>query len=155
VRWLRGADRLLAGIEKAVSIALLAALLGIGGGTILLRVLGRDPSPFWFEITPALVLWLSLFGASLALQSGRHIRLEGLFRAGGEGFRRFSGTAAGLLGLLLMGILFVVSLAFIRMERATFGARGWLALVFPWFFGVSAFRFLLHAAGLGSRPGPE
>ena len=133
----------LARLEKVAVCLLFLGLTLITFGTIVARNLFSASSQQLLELAPAGVLWIALVGASLALRQGRHIRLELLLRFTPDKFRRRARAAASLFGAAVMGILLAASFGFVENEVAIFGARGWIAAVFPFFFTVAAFRYLL------------
>lgn len=136
-------DHILARCEKAAVCALFFALALATFGTIVARNLLGVSSQQVLELIPAGVLWISLVGASLALRQGRHIRLELLLRFAPQRFRVPARAAASAFGASVMAVLLAASFGFVENEVAIFGARGWIASVFPFFFAVAAFRFLL------------
>ena len=107
---------------------------------ILFNIVSRNLSHLSFqkilEIAPTFVLWLALLGASLALKSRRHIRLELLLRFCPFSVRQAAGIATGLFGMAVMGILFYASLGFVANEIAIFGPWGWLSTIFPTILSV-------------------
>ncbi len=131
-------------IEKAAIVVCFSMLIFL----ILLTIASRNfihlPSNKIFEAAPAFVLWLSLLGASLGLRKKRHIRLELILRFCPERIRHMAGIAANLSGAIIMGILGVVSVAFVSNEIAMFGPWGRAAVIFPVFFTLSAFRYINH-----------
>jgi len=141
-RLIKRLDDTLARIEKCVIVVcftLLVCFVLIG---ILSRNLFHLPSSKLFESAPSLVLWMALLGASLALKQRRHIRLELVLRYGSETVRKWSGRVVNLFGAAVMAGLLITSIAFVRNEIAMFGGWGWLAIIFPIFFGATAFRYL-------------
>jgi len=143
-------DDVLAHVERWAVCLLFFGLTAITFGTIVARNLFAASSQQLLELAPAGVLWIALVGASLALRQGRHIRLELLLRYAPERLRRWARAAASVFGAVVMGVLLAASFGFVENEVAIFGARGWIAGVFPFFFAVAAFRFLLGAF----RPAP-
>jgi C4-dicarboxylate transporter DctQ subunit len=144
-------DNLLAKGEKFLVVLLFTVLIGL----IVFSIFARDvigmPTYLASETSPALVLWLSLLGATLALKSGRHIRIELLLRFCPPAARHLAGIISALFGLLAMGTLAVAAVAFCTNEMAIFGGKGLFAVVFPIFFSLCAFRFLCAALACLSR----
>ena len=141
-RLIQRLDDTLARIEKCaivVCFTLLVCFVLIG---ILSRNLLHLPSSKLFESAPSLVLWMALLGASQALKQRRHIRLELVLRYCSETVRHWSGRIVNLFGASIMAGLLITSLAFVRNEIGMFGGWGWLAIIFPVFFGSTAFRYL-------------
>jgi TRAP-type C4-dicarboxylate transport system permease small subunit len=143
LRFLYRVDDSLAFLEKAMACLLFLAMTLITFGTIVARNLFSASSQQLLELAPAGVLWIALVGASLALRQGRHIRLELLLRFAPGRFRHWAGVAVSLFGAAVMGILLAASFGFVQNEVALFGGRGWVAGIFPFFFTVAAFRYLL------------
>jgi len=143
LKFLLKIDDVLAQVERWAVCLLFFGLTVITFGTIVARNLFAASSQQLLELAPAGVLWIALVGASLALRQGRHIRLELLLRYAPERFRRWARAAASVFGAVVMGVLLAASFGFVENEVAIFGARGWIAGVFPFFFAVAAFRFLL------------
>ena len=151
--FLRGIDGLLAAFEKGLAVLLTAALILSAAAAVVARDLLRIPSQNLLEAAPLLVLWLALIGASLALDAGRHIRLELAMRLMPPAARRAARLVVGLSGAVLMGLLGYLAVDFVRGEIDLFGPRGWAAVIFPIFFAAAALRFLVQAAtGLERAP---
>lgn len=148
-------------IEQAVVIFLFSALVLMILTNILARNLFGVSYQKILEVSPGIVLWLALIGATLALKKKRHIKLEILLRYAGHRTRRLARLLGSLFGTVVMGFLFAASLTFVRNEMAIFGLQGSSAVVFPLFFALSFFRCLLSgltavrpaAALTGDGPG--
>ena len=143
-------------LEKAILVALFAALVLLIAFNILVRNLFGVSFQEALELPPTLVLWISLLGATLALKTGRHIKLEILLRYTGYKTRRTARLISGLFGMAVMAILFAESLCFFKNEWAIFGIHGAIALVFPTFFALASFRYLMSGftvPGEPDRPG--
>jgi TRAP-type C4-dicarboxylate transport system permease small subunit len=107
------------------------------------------------EVGPNIVLWLTLTGATLALKKQRHIKLEILLRYAGRRTRRLARLLGSLFGTIVMGFLFAASLTFLKNEMAIFGLQGVSAVVFPLFFALTFFRYLLSGlTAVRSTPVP-
>ncbi|WP_170302136.1 TRAP transporter small permease [Desulfosarcina widdelii] len=141
-RFIKRLDDALARIEKCVIVACFALLVAAVLFSILSRNLFHLPSHRIFESAPSLVLWMALLGASLALKQRRHIRLELVLRYCSQTVRKWSGRVVSLFGAAVMAGLLITSIDFVRNEIAMFGGWGWLAIIFPIFFGSTAFRYL-------------
>ncbi|MCF8053504.1 MAG: TRAP transporter small permease subunit [Desulfobacterales bacterium] len=150
LRLLSRLDNALARCEQVVVCLLFFGLILITFGTIVARNLFGASSQRLLELAPAGVLWIALVGASLALRQGRHIRLELFLRFVPERIRSWANAAVGLFGAAVMGVLLAASFGFVQNEVAIFGARGWIAVVFPVFFAVAAFRYLLGVFSISS-----
>jgi TRAP-type C4-dicarboxylate transport system permease small subunit len=132
-------------IEQAVVIFLFSALVLMITTNIIARNLFGVSYQKILEISPNIVLWLALIGATLALKKQRHIKLEILLRYAGHRTRRLARLLGSLFGAVVMGFLFAASLTFVKNEMAIFGLQGGSAVVFPLFFALSFSRFLLSA----------
>ena len=152
---LRRLDQGLVALERSLAVLITAALVLTMAGTVVGRHLIPISAPYLLEAAPLLMLWLALVGASLALQSGRHIRLELVMRLMPPALRRMGRVVAGLCGSGLMGFLAYLALDFLRGEIELFGPRGWTAVIFPAFFSAAALRFTIQAAGGFIRAGKE
>jgi TRAP-type C4-dicarboxylate transport system permease small subunit len=145
-------DDELARLEKGAIIICFSMLVAVIVFNILSRHVRYLPSHQFFEAGPHLVLWLSLMGASLALKQQRHIRLELILRYCSDRLRRWAAVVVNLFGMLIMAILFLSALVFVQNEIAMFDRWGLLSLLFPFFFGVATFRYLV---GLLTTMSPE
>ncbi|MEN8759497.1 MAG: TRAP transporter small permease subunit, partial [Desulfobacterales bacterium] len=143
MRLLSKIDDTLEIIEQAVVIFLFSALVLMITTNIVARNLFGVSYQKILEISPGIVLWLALIGATLALKKQRHIKLEILLRYAGHRTRRLARLLGSLFGMVVMGFLFAASLTFVKNEMAIFGLQGGSAIVFPLFFALSFFRCLL------------
>lgn len=143
MRLLAKIDDTLEIIEQAVVIFLFSALVLMITTNIFARNLFGVSYQKILEVSPGIVLWLALIGATLALKKHRHIKLEILLRYAGHRTRRLARLLGSLFGTVVMGFLFAASLTFVKNEMAIFGLQGGSAVVFPLFFALSFFRCLL------------
>lgn len=143
MRLLAKIDDTLEIIEQAIIIFLFSALVLMIITNIFARNLFGVSYQKILEISPGIVLWLALIGATLALKKQRHIKLEILLRYAGQRTRRLARLLGSLFGMVVMGFLFAASLTFVKNEMAIFGLQGGSAVVFPLFFALSFFRCLL------------
>jgi TRAP-type C4-dicarboxylate transport system permease small subunit len=143
MRLLAKIDDTLEIIEQTLVMFLLSALVLMIAANVVARNLFGVSYQKILEISPGIVLWLALIGATLALKKQRHIKLEILLRYAGHRTRRLARLLGGLFGSVVMGFLFAASLTFVKNEMAIFGLQGGSAVVFPLFFALSFFRFLL------------
>lgn len=151
MRWLAKIDDTLESAEKALVVGLFSVLVVMIAANIVARNLFGVSYQKILEISPGIVLWLALAGASLGLKKQRHIKLEILLRYAGGRTRRLARLLGGLFGAIVMATLFAASLTFVKNEMAIFGLRGASALVFPLFFALSFLRCLLNAQA-AARP---
>ena len=141
---LKKIDAWLAAAEKTLAVALFFALVASIAVNIVARNIFQTSFQFLLEIGPALVLWLALVGSTLALRENRHINIELLLRFCPPHLAALAGRLCGVFGMAVMALLGVASLEFVTNEVAIFGARGRLAVVFPAFFAIAFFRFLVQ-----------
>jgi len=148
---LKKVDTWLALAEKAIAVTLFFALVASIAVNIVARNLFQVSFQYLLEMGPALVLWLALIGSTLALRENRHIRIELVLRFCPPRLGVLAGRVCGLFGMAIMAVLGYGSLEFVTNEVAIFGARGWLAVVFPGFFAIAFFRFFTQV--LAVAPG--
>ena len=137
-------DFALAKLEKTAIVFIFGCLIIIIFVNILTRNLFQISFEVLFELAPIMVLWLSLLGASLALRSERHIKLEFLLRFCPNWMHSWAFRITSLFGMAVMMILFWASISFFKEELMIFGARGWLSLISPLFFGIMTFRYFIR-----------
>lgn len=134
-------DNFLEKLEKHLIIFLFSLLVFL----ITLNILSRNIINYSFEeiyeAAPAIVLWLSLAGSSLALKKRRHIKLELVLRFCPKICRYYTNFVVSLFGMAVMGILFYSSLQFVENEIHIFGSKGLFSIIFPLFFMISFFRY--------------
>ena len=138
---LKKIDTGLAAAENIITVALFFALVASIAINIVARNIFQASFQYLLEIGPALVLWLALIGSTLALRENRHIKIELLLRFCPPRLKAIAGRLCGVFGMAIMALLGYGSLEFVTNEVAIFGARGWLAVVFPLFFTIAFFRF--------------
>ena len=137
-------DAYLAYAEKAVVVLLFSSLIILIGFNILSRNVWQTSYHRILEISPTIVVWLALFGATLALRSRRHIKLELFVRYLSPELQTVIHFVADLFSLAVMAVLFAASFSFVQGEIEFFGSWGWVAVVFPLFFCLATFRFTLR-----------
>jgi len=140
-------DHRLAQIERFFAVTLYGLLAVAVVGTIITRDVFGVTFSTLLESAPVLVLWLTLVGASLALAEHRHIRLEAVVRYCPSLMRRWAFRLTSLFGAGICTLLGIAGINFVGSEMAIFGAKGILATVFPAFFFLAAFRFIVRAVG--------
>ena len=140
----------LATVEKALVVFLFSTLIFL----IVFNVITRNIFDLSFqkllEITPGFVLWLTLFGTTLALKNRRHIKLELVLRHLGRRNRYLAQIMSSIFGMAVMGVLFAASFDFVKNEIDIFGHGGWTSVIFPVFFALSFFRYAVQTALSGS-----
>ncbi len=137
-------DNFLERTERGLAVVLYILLVGLICATIIGRNLLQIVSHRLMELAPAVVLWLALVGATLALKHQRHIRIELLLHFLPSGGRRMAIALTSLFGMGVCGVLAYAAVYFVYNETILFGAWGWLSLCFPLFFLLAFFRFGLR-----------
>lgn len=143
MRYLYKIDDFLAQIEKCLILLLSSTLILLVVLNILLRNLFNVSFRIILELAPVIVLWSALAGSTLALKQQRHIKLELFVRYLPGMLRSAARSASSAFGITVMGILFGASLEFVKNEIDIFGPWGWFSVIFPFFFGVSFFRYFV------------
>ncbi len=150
-------DKGLERIERVAAVGLYALLIGLICINILTRNILRWTSDVLLALSPTVVLWLCLVGATLALKYHRHIKIELLLRFLPPTGRRLATSLTHLFAMAICGSLAWASVVFVHGEITLTGQRGWLAVCFPLFFFVAFFRFgcdLLRQWGLRESEEP-
>ena len=143
MNFLKKLDGLLAYVEKTVVVVLFVSLVFLISLNIFVRNFFDISIQTILELSPVLVLWISLTGATLALKTSRHIKLEVLLRYTGDATRLICRIISDIFGMIVMAILFFASISFVKNEWAIFGIRAATSIVFPLFFAISCFRYFL------------
>ena len=153
MHWLTRIDAALELVERTLLVLLFSSLILLIGFNIFTRNILNYSFQIILEAAPGVVLWMALLGSTLALKQQKHIKLELLLRYLGRPFRSFARIFSGLIGLSIMGLLFVASIEFVINEIEIFGPAGWVSVVFPIFFLLAAFRYALQMANRRSSAG--
>ncbi len=143
-KWTLRLDQWLESAERWLAVGLYLLLLSLIGVNIVARNVWHMASHRLIELAPTVVLWLALVGATLALKSRRHIKIELALRFLPTTGRRWAHIVTTLFSMGVCGLLACASIPFLINEIVLFGTWGWLAICFPIFFGVAFFRFGLH-----------
>ncbi len=143
-------DEYIAKAEKALVILLFALLVLLLTFNILSRNLFTVSFQKILELAPSFVVWISFLGASLALRENRHIRFDGLVRFCPEKIQKYATKFTSLFGVAVMGVLVYACYDFVNNEYEMFGAWGLSSIIFPLFFLLVGFRYLI----LFFRPEP-
>jgi len=134
-------DHYLLILEKTLAVLFFIILTSL----ILVNIISRNIFQTSFhkilEIAPSFVLWLSLLGSTMAIKYHRHIRLELLSKVLSEPVKQIASIVVNLFGIILMIILLLASFQFVSNEMDIFGIWGGVTICFPFFFGISLFRF--------------
>jgi TRAP-type C4-dicarboxylate transport system permease small subunit len=140
-KWIAKLDRGLESIERFAAVGLYTLLIGLICINILTRNILHWTSDALLALSPTVVLWLCLVGATLALKYHRHIKIELLLRFLPPAARRLAISLTRLFAMVICGSLAWASVIFVYGEINLSGQRGWLAICFPLFFSVAFFRF--------------
>lgn len=138
-------------IEELLGVILLALLVLITMGNVLVRYFTSESFAWTEEISVALLVMMSLAGASCAAAMDGHIRIDFLYVRGSEGRRRLLRGLSMLCVVLLFGALAVL------IGRDTFQAfedgetsqglgvpRWWYGVLTPLLAAAVAVRALFH-----------
>ena len=137
-------DDLIEKIERALLIAVFSTLILFMTYSIIERNVFGHSSQMVQEHMPTLVAWISLLGASLGLKQGKHIRMELSLRFLPQPIQRVMHRFGGAFAALIMGLGLYLCWNFMSNELKIFGSRGYLSLIFPIFFALATFRFMLQ-----------
>lgn len=149
---IKAVDLALEKLEKIAIVLIFGCLIVVINVNILTRNLFLVSFEELFELAPVMVLWLSLLGASLALRSERHIKLEFLLRFCPNWVHPWALRITSLFGMVVMMILFWASISFFKEELMIFGAQGWVSLISPIFFGIMTFRYFIRFLATFRQP---
>jgi TRAP-type C4-dicarboxylate transport system permease small subunit len=141
MNYIKRIDDYLERIEKYIIIFLCSMLVLLVTANILSRNIINHSFEDLQETVPALVLWLSLAGSSLALKKRRHIKIEFLLRFCPSICRQYANYLVSFFGMGVMGLLFYSSVLFLKNEIHIFGYKGLFSIIFPLFFAISFFRY--------------
>jgi TRAP-type C4-dicarboxylate transport system permease small subunit len=156
VAWLARPARVLAGVEDAALVVLLALLVALAFGQIALRQL--QVSLAWGDpLTRLLVLWVGVLGAVAASRADEHITIDAVSRVLPPRLRLGVGAGTALFASGVCGMLAFQAARFVLFERES-GAAGvglvpeWVAaLILPLGFALIAARYAVRAAERLSR----
>lgn len=146
---------LLARVEDALLVLLLAAMVVLAGGQILLRNV-LDAGLVWADpLLRVLVLWVGMAGAMAAARADRHITVDVLSRLLPERARRGARALTDLATAVVCALLAWHAARFVAAEleggAVVFaGVPAWTCqLILPLGFAVMALRYLALAVGRG------
>lgn len=131
-------------IERVAAVVLFSLLIGMTCVNIFARNALHISSIRLLELSPAVVLWLALTGATLALKHQRHIKIELMLRFFPRTMKMLAVSLTSLFALAVCAALSYAGVAFVRNEITLFGARGWQAGCLVIFFVLAGFRFFLR-----------
>ncbi|MFK7914280.1 MAG: TRAP transporter small permease [Pseudomonadales bacterium] len=109
-------QRLLHGIENALLVGLLVALVGVAAYQVLARNF-FDGGLLWGDaLVRVLVFWITMVGSMVAARADEHIRIDLLARLLGPFGKRLARAGASLFAALICALLAYASFEFIRYE---------------------------------------
>lgn len=100
--------------EKAVIVALLAALVGLSFMQVLLRIFFHSGIVWLDPLLRHMVLWAGLTGAALAARYSRHFALEAFVKLAPKPLHRPLEVFTGLFTAAASWLLFYASCLFVR-----------------------------------------
>jgi TRAP-type C4-dicarboxylate transport system permease small subunit len=137
-------DRGLEKLERGLAVGLFALLISMICINVFARNVLHMASHRLLELSPSVVLWLALVGATLALKHDRHIKIELLLRFFSPHGQRLAMVVTSLFAMGVCAVLAYASVIFVYNEIMLFGPKGWAAVCFPLFFSTACFRFALR-----------
>lgn len=103
-------------IENGILVLLLAAMIAVAGSQITLRNL-FDSGIGWADpLLRVLVLWVGMFGAMIATQQDKHIRIDLLSRYLSPAWRGYAAHLNNLFSTVVCGLLTWHSARFVYYE---------------------------------------
>ncbi len=142
-KWIEKIDAGLEKTERGIALGLFSLLIVFICINILTRNVFHWTSHVLLELSPTVVLWLALVGATLGLKYQRHIKIELLLRFLPPAAQRIATSLTRLFAMGLCALMAWASITFVYNEIILLGAKGWLAVCFPLFFSIAFFRFSL------------
>ncbi len=142
-KWIEKIDAGLEKTERGIALGLFTLLIVLICINILTRNVFHWTSHVLLELSPTVVLWLALVGATLGLKYQRHIKIELLLRFLPPAAQRIATSLTRLFAMGLCALMAWASITFVYNEIILLGAKGWLAVCFPLFFSIAFFRFSL------------
>jgi TRAP-type C4-dicarboxylate transport system permease small subunit len=148
----------LQGIEDALLVLVLGAMIALAGTQILLRNLWGTGFAWTDPLLRLLVLWVGLLGAMAATRAGRHIDIDVLSRLLPERLRRPCRRLTDLFTSLVCALLAYHAGRFVWADwsagtLAFATVPAWAGeLILPLGFAVMTARFLLAALLAGGQP---
>lgn len=144
LEWIVKIDDGLEKLERVLAVGLFSLLIGMICVNIFTRNFLHWTSHHLIELSPTVVLWLALVGATLALKHHRHIKIELLLRFFPRYGRRLAVGLTSLFAMGVCGVLVFAAVPFVLNEIVLFGTRGWPTICFPLFFATAFLRFCLR-----------
>ena len=145
-------------LEAFIAGSCLLLLLFLSLSQIVARNFFDTGFPWADTLSRHLVLYVTFFGAALAVREDRHIRIDLVIPWSSDRLRHVLYRVFYIMGAVITGFLCYAAIRFWQSEWefAVAGER-WsviLGLVLPFGFGLLAFHFILLAFGItGTRRG--
>lgn len=117
-RRLQGLNRALVALETCTAGALLITVAAVVLLQVLLRYLFAYPNPWSEEVSRFCFIWLSLLGASLAVEHRAHFRFDQVTRKLTPGVRRTVETLARATVLIFALLLIGTGIALMDLTMA-------------------------------------
>lgn len=143
-KWMYRIDDWLDRVAQVLAASLYLLLVSFIAINIIARNLWHMASHRLLELAPAVVLWLALVGAILALKRQRHIKIELALRFFPSSFQKTAQAITALFSMGVCGVLAYAAIPFLLNEVMLFGAWGWLGICLPLFFGVAFIGFAFN-----------
>lgn len=143
MRLVKKIDNFLFTCEKFLVVVFFSALVFGVTFNIISRNVFQVSFDTILEFSPVFVVWTALLGATIAMKTKHHLRLELFLKYCPEKYQKLSYFLVSSFGVIITGILLIASFQFVENEISIFGARGRLSVIFPIFFGMTCFRYLV------------
>ncbi|MEM6640799.1 MAG: TRAP transporter small permease [Pseudomonadota bacterium] len=149
VRWWQRLDRIGRGLENALLLLSLVAMIGLAVAQIVARNVGLGGFAFSDELLRLLVLWVAMLGAVAASRDDHHIRIDLVSRFLPYRLRKGVRVIVDLFTAGVCAVLAWYGLSFVastrEFEDLAFGALPlwWFQAILPVGFGLIAYRYLL------------
>jgi TRAP-type C4-dicarboxylate transport system permease small subunit len=144
-------------LEDAVLVALFLVLVGLAFSQISLRNFFHGGWPWADPALRVLVLWLAMWGASLAARHGHHIRIELAPHYLPLRWRRYNMVLCDAACAVITGIIAYASVQFI-LEEYQHGGRAFAAVpvwvcesIIPFSLSLLTLRFAAQAFATALR----
>ena len=142
--------RLLAAFETTLLVLLLGVMIGVAAFQILARNLFGGGLMWGSDLVQVAMLWATMVGATVAVGSNRHIRIDVVARFGGERLQAVAGRVTALFSAVLCAALGWYAIEFVRWDFMD-GVPGFASVpawicesIIPIAAGVMALRYLLQ-----------
>lgn len=153
---LLGLDALIARLEAAVVAALMAALTAVTAAQVFNRYVLNAPLIWSEEAARYLFVWVSMFGAALAMHQGGHFGLVVLLRRSPPRLQTILGTLVTLVVAVFLVVFLITGireaeLASLQSALTLPITMEWPYLALPLSAGLMLFHVLAHLVRFGIR----